>query len=80
MLSVAKHLCVYSRAQSARDSSEIFRFAQNDITRSTMISAFITVRFPGTISLASPLLKRGEDEGEGFQSAADAKPSPYPLP
>src|SRR5690348_8744723 len=54
MLSVVKHLCVYSRAQSARDSSEIeslasralpaalqLRFAQNDITRSTTINAFI---------------------------------------
>ena len=41
MLSGAKHLCVYSGAQSARDSSEILRFAQNDITRSTTINAFI---------------------------------------
>jgi len=54
MLSVAKHLCVYSLAQSARDSSEIeslasralpaalqLRFDQNDITRSTTINAFI---------------------------------------
>src|SRR5438552_12296409 len=41
MLSVAKHRCVYPRVQSARDSSEILRFAQNDITRSTRIKAFI---------------------------------------